>query len=347
MSKDSKKLIKIEKEIMDNKYTMLEDSFSEIDSFSDKKLPKANIYPLVKDKFWKCVFNFKRPEYASYLISSFFDLDYQHVLENLEEVNFVLPLDNAEEAVKVVDFACKVDGVIYAIECNNKPNKYSLRRNMDYLYKIAGTDRKSGKGKNNVYSKIKAININNYSCLNLLKGEQALYHGGIYGDKFVDLGDDFEVHYIFLPYLKKMWYTICEQKDLEEKEKLIKELKDWQKFLLVTLVDDSKELNIILEENELFREYRKEAKNMTADEYKRFRDASIEATENMYRQMAYDAEVRGEARGELRGKTEGITLGEENEKLATAKKMKQCNESIDKIKLYTGLSTEKIKNISI
>ena len=331
MSKDNKSLIEKEQEIMDNKYTMLENEFSEVDSFSDKLLPKANIYPLVKDKFWKCVFNFKRPQYASYLISSFFGLDYEYVLDNLEEVNFVLPLDNVDEAVKVVDFAFKVDGVIYAIECNNQASKYSLRRNMDYLYKIAGTDRKSGKGKNNIYSKIKAININNYSCQNLIKGEQTLYHGGIYGDKFVELGDDFEVCYIFLPYLKNIWYTICEQKNLDEKKKLIKELKDWQKFLLVTLVDNSKDLDILLEENKLFKEYRKEAKGMTADDYKRFRDASIEATENMYKQMAYDAEARGE----------------DKEKIATAKKMKQCNESIDKIKLYTGLSTEKIKSISI
>ena len=74
---------------------------------------------------------------------------------------------------------------------------------------------------------------------------------------------------------------------------------------------------------------------MTEYEYKRFRDASIEATENMYRQMANDTEARGE------------TKGKDEEKVATARKMKQCNESIDKIKLYTGLSTEKIKSLSV
>ena len=86
---------------------------------------------------------------------------------------------------------------------------------------------------------------------------------------------------------------------------------------------------------------------MTEHEYKRFRDASIEATESMYRKMAYDAEKRGEKRGEERGKTEGEAIGMTKDKIETAKKMKQCNESVDKIKLYTGLSTEKIKSISI
>ena len=320
---------------MDNKYTMLKDEFSIVDSFPDDLLTKANIYPLVKDKFWKCVFNFKRPEYVSYLISSFFNLDYKHVLDNLEVVNFVLPKDNAEEAVKVVDFACKVDGVIYSIECNNQPDKYTLRRNMDYLYKIAGTDRKSGKGKNDVYSKIKAININNYSCSELLKEEQTLYHGGIYGDRFVDLGDDFEVHYIFLPYLRRMWYTIGEQENIAEKKKIISKLKDWQKFLLVTLVDDCKDLDIILEENELFQKYREEAKDMTADDYKRFRDASIEATESMYRKMAYDAEKRGK------------TEGKDEEKVATAKRLYNANTSIDVIKTATGLSERQIKRICL
>ena len=78
---------------------------------------------------------------------------------------------------------------------------------------------------------------------------------------------------------------------------------------------------------------------MTKDEYQHYMDLAVKANEKMYRQIEKDAEVRGETRGKTEGKDE--------EKIATARKMKECNESIDKIKLYTGLSTEKIESISI
>ena len=124
MLKYDSKLLEKEKEIMSNKYTILENSFSESHNFSDKLLPKSKIYPLVKDSMWKSMINFERPEYVSYLLASLFNLDYDHVLENLKEVNFVLPKDNAKEAAKTVDFVCIVDNVIYILELNNQAKKY-------------------------------------------------------------------------------------------------------------------------------------------------------------------------------------------------------------------------------
>ena len=70
---------------------------------------------------------------------------------------------------------------------------------------------------------------------------------------------------------------------------------------------------------------------MTKDEYQHYMDLAVKANEKMYRQMEHDAKNEGK----------------DEEKIETARKMKQCNESVDKIKLYTGLSTEKIKSISI
>ena len=78
---------------------------------------------------------------------------------------------------------------------------------------------------------------------------------------------------------------------------------------------------------------------MTEHDYKRFRDASIEATENMYRQMAKDAEKRG--------KTEGKIEGKDEEKVATAKRLYNANTSIDVIKTATGLSERQIKRICL
>ena len=70
---------------------------------------------------------------------------------------------------------------------------------------------------------------------------------------------------------------------------------------------------------------------MTEYEYKRFRDASIEATENMYRKMAYDAEARGK----------------DEEKVATAKRLHNANASMDIIKTATGFNEKQIKNICL
>ena len=90
---------------------------------------------------------------------------------------------------------------------------------------------------------------------------------------------------------------------------------------------------------------------MTKDEYQHYMDLAVKANEKMYRQMKNEARDEGKTIGIAEGKTIGIAEGEAigiaKDKMETARKMKECNESVDKIKLYTGLSIEKIKSISI
>lgn len=107
------RIFKKEKEFMDNKFSILNNSFSIVNNFSDDMLPKAKIYPIVKDAMWKCVMNFEKPQYASFLIASIFELDYDYVLQNMKETNFVLPKGKVKEASKTVDFVCKIEDEIF------------------------------------------------------------------------------------------------------------------------------------------------------------------------------------------------------------------------------------------
>ena len=78
---------------------------------------------------------------------------------------------------------------------------------------------------------------------------------------------------------------------------------------------------------------------MTEHEYKRFRDASIEATENMYRQMAYDVEKRG--------KTEGEAIGIAKGKKEMAIKLYDAGIDVQIIKDTTGFTKQQIKSICL
>ncbi len=123
-------------------YILFDDETTSINSFSDKLLKKAKFYPLVKDSMYKCMFNFSRIEYVCFFLSEFFKIDYLYVCENLKVANNVLPKSKQIEALKTVDFICELDNVLYIIEMNNQADISTLKRNMNYLYKVAGSERK-------------------------------------------------------------------------------------------------------------------------------------------------------------------------------------------------------------
>ena len=116
-------------------YVLHNDKTTKINSFSDNFLKKAKFYPLVKDSMYQSMFNFTKPEYVCYFISTFFNIDYTHVYNNIKISNNVLPKSKERERDKTVDFICEIDDVLYIIEMNNQADIKTLKRNMEYLYK--------------------------------------------------------------------------------------------------------------------------------------------------------------------------------------------------------------------
>ena len=303
-------------------YILHNDKTTKINSFSDKFLPKAKFYPLVKNSMYQCMFNNQKPEYICYFISTFFNIDYRYVYNNIKIGNNLLPKVKEQEKEKIVDLICELDEVLYVIEMNNQADIKVLKRNMEYLYKIAGTKRKRGKEK---IRKIILINLNNF-CFKKTEEVVEKYVPGRMRDKeFSMMSEDIEIYQIYLSKIKEMWYN---------REKLTK----WEQFLLVSLEDDSKELEKIIESEEIFMNYRKMAKRVCVADDLDFSQESIEADEYLMDLCKEEAEEKGEKRG--------VRIGKKEEKRDIARNMLKNNFSINDIHIATGLSEKQIANIN-
>ena len=299
-------------------YVLHNDKTTKINSFSDNFLKKAKFYPLVKDSMYQSMFNFTKPEYVCYFISTFFNIDYTHVYNNIKISNNVLPKSKERERDKTVDFICEIDDVLYIIEMNNQADIKTLKRNMEYLYKVAGTRRERGKEK---IKKIILINLNNFCFKGTKEVVEKYVPGRMREDKFSIISEDIEIYQIYLSKIKEVWYN---------KEKLTK----WKQFLLISLEEDSKEIEKIIEREEIFMNYRKMAKRVCVTDDLDFRQESLEA-DAYYLEMAKE---EAEEKGERRGKKE--------EKKDIARNMLKNNFSINDIHIATGLSEKQISNIN-
>ena len=178
-------------------YVLHNDKTTKINSFSDNFLKKAKFYPLVKDSMYQSMFNFTKPEYVCYFISTFFNIDYTHVYN-------VLPKNKERERDKTVDFICEIDDVLYIIEMNNQADIKTLKRNMEYLYKVAGTRRERGKEK---IKKIILINLNNFCFKGTKEVVEKYVPGRMREDKFSIISEDIEIYQIYLSKIKEVWYN--------------------------------------------------------------------------------------------------------------------------------------------
>jgi len=128
---------------------------------------KTKIIPIVSNTMFKEIFGRdENKETTAFLISEYFELDYNFVLDNIIHQNTVQSIDNLKDYSYDVDIILSLNNeVIINIEMNKYFWPGIENRNMSYFTKIFSSQYEKGKGKEQFRQSKKCIqiNFNNYN----------------------------------------------------------------------------------------------------------------------------------------------------------------------------------------
>ena len=201
---------------------------------------------------------------------------------------------------------------------NNRSSSSVLERNLDYLGKIYGNKRE--RINKYEYNKIISININNF---NFKGNDEVVQRFLIKKDDGNDVyfTDKIQIYNIYLPLIKEKYYN---------KEKLSK----FEEILLIFNENDKELLNELSEDDNIMKEYIKDAEKASSDG---------EWTALEYDKELHDMMIQNNMIDEA--KETGKKMGIETEKIEIAKNMLKENIDINTISKCTGLSIEEIQNL--
>ncbi len=290
----------------------------------EKKVPKGSRIPIVSDVMFSCMFNnVKRKKYVCYLLSLVLKIDYKEIYDNIEFVKAEMDRKNVNQSKKTVDLVCKFDGKIYNIEMNNMTSTIVLERNIEYTGELFRSNMVVGHEYD--YQYVIQININNFSFEGHNEAIEEFY---LRDEEGVILTDKIEIIYIYLPNIRKKYYNGDKLTGLEA-------------LLLSFNEEDSSELDKLMEDNKIMKEYREESLEASQD------DQII----GLYDKELYDDMIKQHELKEAResgieqGIECGIEQGARTRDYEIAKEMKKFSEPIEKICKYTGLSEAEIEKL--
>ncbi len=199
--------------------------------------------PLVSDVMFHTMFNNEnRKQYVCYFLSLVLGKNRKEIETGIEFVKNKIDQESVHEKRKTVDLVCRFQEEIWNIEMNNATTITQLERNISYLMDLYKNQMK--RGNKYQYQKIVQMNINNFSFVGHKETMQKYY---LRNDEGLILTDKVQIIYFYLPNIKEKYYN---------KEKL----------LLIFNEIYSKEIKEWMEENEIMKAYRKEAKEASQEE---------------------------------------------------------------------------------
>ena len=303
---------------------------STIDSYKLSKLNEGDIIPIVSDVMFETMFNnTKRKKYVSYLLSLILNEDYNELLNGIVFVKGTMDKNNVYDSKKTVDLICEYKNVFYNIEMNNsKTDRYRLERNISYLNKIYDGFMKRGK-KKYIYNNVVQININNF---NFVGNEESIDKFYLENSKSKKLTEKITFINIYLPIIKKKYYNKSELTKLE-------------KYMIILNEKKSKDLEEIIKEDLVMKEYRRDAEEVSKDyEGLGLYDKELEDEILMEARMEDSKEI-GKKEGLVEGIVKGKKEGKKEGVLSVALNMLKKKVPITEISLYTGLSKKEIEKI--
>ena len=315
--------------------TILEQEITEKNSYKFKERYPGFKIPIVSDSmFHTMINNENRKQYVAYFFAHFLNKDYEEIYRTIKFVKTELDKEINNEREKRVDFICKLDNEYVLLEMNNRSSKSVLERNIMYTAKIYGN--KKERTNKYEYNKVISININNF---NFKGNDEAVQRFLIKKDDGNDVlyTDKLQIYNIYLPLIKEKYYN---------KEELSK----FEEILLIFNENDKDLLNELSEDDNIMKEYIKDATDASSDgewaalEYdKELHDMMIQNN------MIDEAREKGIKTGIETGKKIGIETGKkigiDERNLEIAKNMLKKKLDINTISECTGLSLEEIQNL--
>lgn len=283
-------------------------------------MKQTKIIPLTSNTMFKELFGKEENKnILSYLLSTYLELDYDYVFNNVKHINNKLKIVNKNDYKYDVDVIIRINNsIIGNLEMNNDNWKGINNRNFGYISQMYASQFISGASKNDFKNAIKHIQIN-FNNFNFPKDKER----SIYRLKDIETGEELtdmiEIHSINLEMINKKCYNqVDELNNVEKIGKLLKsesidEIEEIVGEEMKDIIDKIVELS---SDENLVGLYNKE-------------DLQRQINEG----IVLDAEERG------------ISKGTSKRNIEIAKKMLEEKMKIDTISKITGLSIEEIKKL--
>ncbi len=235
-------------------------------------------------------------------------------LTNIDLTNYNIVDAELNSGNKIKDYRLDLllnnGDILVNIEVNNQYNKWTNTKSLVYLFRLAGSRLESGSD----YRTKEVIQLNFNNTFFTKDKEAAVLIYQIYNEKYQIIKNGIKIYDIFLEKYKGICYTG------DNKEEML---------LSMLTASSDEELKRIVNGNEEGVFIMSELERLKAnDEFNAY--YNIEKVQKMSEQTAY---------------LDGIDKGVEKSMSNVARVMLKAKESIDKISLYTGLSTKEIEKL--
>ncbi len=271
-----------------------------------KPLEEGEKASILSDTMFKTMFqNENRLKYSCKLLSYFLEIRYEDLLANIHLCKNELDKKKKKEKQERCDYVASIDNTYFNIEVNNNSNLESMERNIEYLLRLYAKNVQEGKKYE--YTHTIGFQLNNFS----FQGEEKVFDlYTLQNEEQTLLTDKLIIIQIYVPNLRKKWYT-------KGKESLL----EVEKYLLALVerkIEDIKDLG----GDEVMEEYIKESEEVC------------------------DTEGFGEAYDkEWALKDEGFRDGKRELGAEIAKELLQEGMKIEKIASITKLTEEEVEEI--
>ena len=186
---------------------------------------KTKIIPLTSNTMFKEIFGRdENKEMTAYLISQYFELDYNFVLDNIIHQNTIQSINNLKDYSYDVDIILSLNNEVLI---NVEMNKYFWdgieNRNLSYFTKIFSSQYEKGKGREQFRESKKCIQIN-FNNYNKPKDKERTIYRFRDVETNEELTDRIEIHHVNLEVIKNGCYNKSNE-ELSVLEKIVMCLK--------------------------------------------------------------------------------------------------------------------------
>jgi len=287
---------------------------------------KTKIIPLTSNTMFKEIFGRdENKEMTAYLISEYFELDYSFVLDNIIHQNTIQSINNLKDYSYDVDIILSLNNeVIINVEMNKYFWDGIENRNLSYFTKIFSSQYEKGKGREQFRESKKCIQIN-FNNYNKPKDKERTIYRFRDVETNEELTDRIEIHHVNLEVIKNKCYN-----------KPTEELSSLEKIVMCLKSSDVDTLEKIVGGN--MKSILDKVMELSNDE----RLIGLYNTEELAEAREYGMRMDGLEEGMQKGIQKGI---EQNQRQVVINMLKE-NLDIKLISKISGLSSEKILELS-
>ena len=311
--------------------TLYENKISKEYAIKLGKIKENEKISILSDVMFKTMFQTKgREKYPSKFISYYTDYSFENLKNNLIFDKNELDKEFVNKKSLRCDYVSSIDRIKLNIEINNNSSLEIMERNMEYAFRLYSSN--TLKGSNYDYTKVIQFNINNFS---FKKNDKIVDIFTISNDEGIKLTDKIVFIQIYVPNLRKKWYTVG-----------IENLSEDEKFLLTLVETNTESLLKFGKDNDIMEEYINDALKVSkSEQLLEAYDKEWALKDEGKREGFHEGFEDGFQDGFQDGFAEGLVKGVQEKQMEFICNMLTKGMGLSLISEITGLEEQEIINI--